>query len=48
MKKPIQPEFMDPIGIKKKYGHKLTLWGTVGIQSLLPFGAPEKVKNTIV
>ena len=42
---PVQPECMDPILIKKLYGDKLTLWGTLGTQTTLPFGTPEEVKQ---
>ena len=42
---PVQPECMDPLLIKKLYGDRLTLWGTLGTQTTLPFGTPEEVKE---
>jgi uroporphyrinogen decarboxylase len=38
---------MDPALVKKMYGDKLTLWGTVDIQEVLPFGTPEDVANEV-
>lgn len=45
---PVQPECMDPVEIKKRYGDKLVLHGTIGVQSILPFGTPEDVKNEVI
>lgn len=44
---PVQPECMDPLAIKKRYGEQLTLWGTIGTQRLMPFGSPEEVKTAV-
>lgn len=44
---PIQPECMDPVVIKRQYGNKLVLDGTIGTQSVMPFGTPEEVKKTV-
>jgi uroporphyrinogen decarboxylase len=44
---PVQPKSMDPALVKKVYGDKLTFWGTVDIQEVLPFGAPEDVRNEV-
>jgi uroporphyrinogen decarboxylase len=44
---PIQPESMDPSFIKKRYGKKICLWGTVSTQQTLPFGTSEDVENEI-
>lgn len=44
---PVQPECMDPEEIKRKYGDKLSFWGTVGTQTTMPFGTPEEVKNIV-
>jgi uroporphyrinogen decarboxylase len=41
---PVQPECMDPIEIKKQYGDKLSFWGTIGTQTVLPFGTPSEVE----
>ena len=42
---PIQPECMDVDYIKKKYGKKFTLHGTISIQRTLPFGTIEDVRR---
>lgn len=44
---PIQPESMDPFRIKKRWSGRLTLWGTVGAQSVLPFGTPGQVREVV-
>jgi len=44
---PVQPKSMDPAQIKKVFGNHLTLWGTVDIQEVLPFGTPEDVANEV-
>jgi uroporphyrinogen-III decarboxylase len=44
---PIQPKSMDPAKVKKMYGDKLTFWGTVDIQEVLPFGTAEDVANEV-
>ena len=42
---PVQPECMDPIEIKEMYGNRLSFWGTLGTQAILPFGTPTEVKE---
>jgi uroporphyrinogen decarboxylase len=44
---PVQPECMDPFEIKKRYGSRLTLWGTIGTQTTLPKGPPEAIRATV-
>jgi uroporphyrinogen decarboxylase len=44
---PVQPEAMDPVEVKRAYGDRLALWGTVGVQSTLPFGTVEEVRATV-
>jgi len=44
---PIQPECMDPVWVKKEYGKDLTLWGTIGTQTTLPFGTVSEVRETV-
>lgn len=41
---PVQPECMDPLEIKEKFGGRLSFWGTVGTQRTMPFGSTEEVK----
>ncbi len=42
---PIQPECMDFDEIHDSFGDKLSFWGTIGTQKLLPFGKPDEVKK---
>jgi len=44
---PIQPECMDPVEIKRKYGERLTLHGAVSLQRTLPFGSPAEVRRKV-
>ncbi|NMB98190.1 MAG: hypothetical protein GYA02_16555 [Clostridiaceae bacterium] len=44
---PVQPECMDPIAIKKQYGDKIVIDGTIGTQTTMPFGTVEDVKQVI-
>jgi uroporphyrinogen decarboxylase len=44
---PVQPKSMDPAQVKRDFGKHLTLWGTVDIQEVLPFGTPEDVANEV-
>jgi uroporphyrinogen decarboxylase len=44
---PLQPECMDIVALKKKYGKQLVFDGTIGTQSTMPFGSPEEVKRVI-
>jgi len=45
---PVQPECMDPIKVKEKFGSILTLDGTVGTQSVMPFGSAQQVKDYVI
>ncbi len=42
---PFQPEVMDPFEMKTMYGDRLSFWGGVSTQRLLPFGTPEQVRE---
>jgi uroporphyrinogen decarboxylase len=44
---PIQPECMEPKEIKNKFGDRLTLLGTIGTQTVLPFGTTEEVREYV-
>ncbi|MCX6347133.1 MAG: hypothetical protein NTZ89_04250 [Actinobacteria bacterium] len=44
---PIQPESMDPAFIKKRFGKKISMWGSVSTQKTLPFGTPADVENEV-
>ena len=45
---PIQPECMDPVKIKKMYGDRITLHGTISLQKTLPFVTPEEVRKEVL
>jgi len=44
---PFQPEVTDIVRIKKEYGNKLSFWGGLSTQKVLPFGTTEEVKKEV-
>jgi uroporphyrinogen decarboxylase len=44
---PIQPESMDMVAVKRRYGDRLTLFGGVSVQSELPRSKPEKIRALV-
>jgi uroporphyrinogen decarboxylase len=44
---PIQPECMDPVEVKRRYGDRITLHGGVSLQRTLPHGTPAEVRAEI-
>lgn len=34
---------MDPVGLKKRWGGRITFWGGINSQEVLPFGTPDEV-----
>jgi uroporphyrinogen-III decarboxylase len=44
---PIQPQCMDPVKIKKKYGKDLSFWGTIDNQRVIPFGTDEELYSEL-
>ncbi|MBD3391134.1 MAG: hypothetical protein GF418_03670 [Chitinivibrionales bacterium] len=44
---PIQPECMDFNEIHAAFGERLSFWGTLGTQQLLPFGSPDQVCEVV-
>jgi len=44
---PIQPECMDPIKLKKLYVESLSFFGTISVQTTMPFGTPEDVRQKV-
>jgi uroporphyrinogen decarboxylase len=44
---PVQPECMDPAGLKRAFGHRMCFWGTVGTQSTMPFGTADDVRSEV-
>jgi uroporphyrinogen decarboxylase len=44
---PVQPECIDPVWVKKRYGRRLVLDGTIGTQSTMPWGTPDEVRRVV-
>jgi uroporphyrinogen decarboxylase len=44
---PIQPECMDPIEVKRRWGGRITLHGCISIQRTLPFGSADDVRREV-
>ena len=44
---PVQPECMAPGEIKRKYGGRLSFWGTMSVQRTLPLGTPAAVRAEV-
>jgi len=45
----VQPEAadMNPYELKKKWGDKITFWGCLGSQSVIPFGTPREIRAEV-
>ena len=44
---PVQPECMNQVDIKKKYGDKITIDTGISVQKTLPFGTVDDVKKEV-
>jgi uroporphyrinogen decarboxylase len=44
---PLQPMAIDPFEIKKRYGRKLSLFGGVCVQRLMPYGSPQEITSVV-
>jgi uroporphyrinogen decarboxylase len=44
---PVQPLAMDPAALKRQFGDRLTLWGAVDEQRVLPFGTVQDVVDEV-
>ena len=44
---PVQPDCMDAIAIKREFGDRLALWGTVGSANTWDFGAPDQIRSEV-
>jgi uroporphyrinogen decarboxylase len=44
---PIQPECMDIFALKAKYGDRIAFHGGIGVQTVLPYGTPQEVRDTV-
>ena len=43
----VQPEANDVAWLKREHGDRLSFWGTVGDQSVLPYGSPDDVREQV-
>lgn len=44
---PVQPECMDRAAIKRKFGDRLSFWGTMSVQRTMPLGTPDQVRAEV-
>ncbi len=44
---PLQPEHMDAVRIRRRYGPRLALWGTVGHQTTFAFADPAAIRRLV-
>ncbi len=44
---PLQPEHMDALRIRRRFGSRLALWGTVGRQTTFSFATPEEIGDEV-
>ncbi len=44
---PVQPECMDFEEVHRRIGERMSFWGTIGTQKVLPFGTPEDVRRQV-
>jgi len=44
---PFQPEVIDVFEAKRIYGDRLTFWGGISTQRLLPYGTPAQVRDEV-
>jgi uroporphyrinogen decarboxylase len=45
---PVQPECNDLQKIVDDFGQKISFWGAIGTQSIMPFGSPEEVEQKTI
>jgi uroporphyrinogen decarboxylase len=44
---PLQPEHMDAVRIRRRFGPRLALWGTVGRQTTFAFASPAEIRREV-
>ena len=44
---PVQPECMDPVAIRKRFGSRLAFDGCIGTQTTFPFGTPDDMHKVV-
>ena len=42
-----EPKNNNPYDLKKKFGDKITFWGGLGSQGMIPYGTPAEIKNEV-
>ncbi|MDP6775572.1 MAG: uroporphyrinogen decarboxylase family protein [Candidatus Latescibacteria bacterium] len=45
---PVQPECMDPVDLKARFGDRIVIDGAIGTQTTMPFGSPEEVRRVVL
>ena len=45
---PVQPECNDLSMLKNRYGDRISFWGGIGVQSVLPHGTPDEVREAVL
>jgi len=44
---PLQPEHMDAVRIRQRFGPRLALWGTIGRQTTFSFATPAEIRQEV-
>jgi uroporphyrinogen decarboxylase len=44
---PLQPEHMDPLQIRRRFGPELALWGTIGRQTTFSLASPQEIRDEV-
>lgn len=44
---PVQPEYMDAQRVRRRYGPRLALWGTIGRQTTFSCASPEEIREEV-
>jgi uroporphyrinogen decarboxylase len=44
---PLQPDHMDAVRIRRQFGPRLALWGTVGRQTTFSFATPDEIRQEV-
>jgi uroporphyrinogen decarboxylase len=44
---PLQPDHMDAVRIRRRFGPTLALWGTIGRQTTFSFGNPAEIRSEV-
>jgi uroporphyrinogen decarboxylase len=44
---PLQPDHMDAVRIRRQFGSRPALWGTVGCQTTFSFSSPEAIRQEV-